>query len=280
MFKRRFRLPSPALVISMLALAVALGGTAFAANSAVTAKKHKDKKADIKLIKKLAPTLSVKHAQSASSATTAANATHAATAASSTKAMNAVNATNATNATSAANATHLGGVAASSYLTNGGAIFVSTGSANWHSLNTPTDPIVFGYFDNSTTATATTAGNFYLMAHPSVPTALYGKELEVTSATLCYSASTNAKIEQVAVSRNTYSTSGSADSTNLVLDDKTRTGDACVVFPLIDAPVPLTSLDDIAFSVNVQYKSGGELDLGQSGVTLTPTTTAATAPKS
>jgi hypothetical protein len=30
MFKRRFRLPSPALVVSMLALAVALGGTAYA----------------------------------------------------------------------------------------------------------------------------------------------------------------------------------------------------------------------------------------------------------
>src|SRR5262249_14886584 len=53
--KRRFRLPSPALVISMIALSLVLGGTAVAASTA----KHSDKKADIKLIKKLAPTLSV-----------------------------------------------------------------------------------------------------------------------------------------------------------------------------------------------------------------------------
>ena len=51
MFKRRFRLPSPALVISMVTLSLVLGGTAFAASTAT----HKDKKADTKLIKKLAP---------------------------------------------------------------------------------------------------------------------------------------------------------------------------------------------------------------------------------
>ena len=38
MHKRRFRLPGPALVISTLALAVALGGTAFAANTTATVK--------------------------------------------------------------------------------------------------------------------------------------------------------------------------------------------------------------------------------------------------
>src|SRR4051794_11605828 len=55
MFK--LRLPSPALVVSMLALALALGGSAVAATTA------DDTRADTKLIKKLAPTLSVRHAQ-------------------------------------------------------------------------------------------------------------------------------------------------------------------------------------------------------------------------
>ena len=71
MFKRRFRLPSPAVVIAMVALFAALGGTSFAATKVITAK-HKDAKADTKLVKKLAPLLSVKHAKSADSATTAA----------------------------------------------------------------------------------------------------------------------------------------------------------------------------------------------------------------
>jgi hypothetical protein len=270
MFKRRFRLPSSALVVAMLALAVALGGTAFAANSAAMKTKHKDKKADTKLIKKLAPTLSVKHAKTADSATTAANATHATTAGSATKA------TTATNATNAANAADLGGVPASSYVTNAGSIFVSTGASNWHTLNS-TDPVSFFYGDNGTGATATTAGDFDLVAHPSFPTALYGKSLELTSATLCYSASTNAKIDLIEVAQNTYTNSGIGDNNIFVVSNKTRTGSACVVFPVSGTPAPLTSLDDISISLDVVFKSGGELDLGASGVTLTPTSTAATA---
>ena len=69
MLKRRFRLPSPALVISMVTLSLVLGGTAVAAATA----KHKDAKADTKLVKKLAPSLSVKHATTADNATNAAN---------------------------------------------------------------------------------------------------------------------------------------------------------------------------------------------------------------
>jgi len=91
MFKSRFRLPSPALVLSMVALILVLGGTAFAASTAL----HTDKKADTKLVKKLAPSLSVKHAETANSATSAANATHA------------------TSADSATNASAVGGLTAS-----------------------------------------------------------------------------------------------------------------------------------------------------------------------
>jgi hypothetical protein len=96
MYKRKFRLPSPALVISMVTLSLVLGGTAFAASTA----KHKDARADTKLVKKLAPKLSVKHAK------TATNANHANTA------------DNATTATTADNATNLGGQPASAYLTS------------------------------------------------------------------------------------------------------------------------------------------------------------------
>ena len=48
----------------MVALFIALGGTSFAASKVITAK-HKDAKADTKLVKKLAPKLSVKHAKTA-----------------------------------------------------------------------------------------------------------------------------------------------------------------------------------------------------------------------
>jgi hypothetical protein len=92
--KRRLKAPSPAVVISLIALFVALGGTSLAASKVITTK-HKDAKADRKLIRKMAPTLSVKHAGTANSATTAASATHASSAA---------NATHATSATTAGSA--------------------------------------------------------------------------------------------------------------------------------------------------------------------------------
>jgi hypothetical protein len=72
MFTRRFRLPSPALVVSMVALCVVLGGSVAAASTAT----HSGNKAIVKLIKKLAPSLSVKHAKTAGSATTATSATN------------------------------------------------------------------------------------------------------------------------------------------------------------------------------------------------------------
>ena len=111
MFKRRFRLPSPALVISMVTLSLVLGGTAVAATAG-----HSDKKADTKLIKHLAPSLSVKQAKTANTASTATNAGHATSADTATNATNATHATNAGHATtadSAANATGLAGPLAS-----------------------------------------------------------------------------------------------------------------------------------------------------------------------
>ena len=264
MFKRRFRLPSPALVISMVALALVLGGTAVAASTAT----HKDKKADTKLVKKLAPSLKVKYAKTAGSATTAATATHATSADS---------ATNATNATSATNAANLGGTPASSYLTNSGSIFISTGSSNWHSFDS-TDPIEWIYTSNATWASSSGAGTFYVTAHPSIPTALYGKNLKATGARLCYEASASAKITQVLAVDSTYSNSGIGSANTVVNDNTNRTDSACRTYPFSSA-VTLTSLDDLALLIQVAYSGASTLFIGQSGVTLAPTTTVASARK-
>jgi len=110
MFGHRMRAPSPAFVISLIALFLALGGTSYAATKGILTK-HKDAKADTTLVKRLAPSLSVKHAKTADnatnamSATNAVNATHASSADSATNATNATNATHASNATNATNAT-------------------------------------------------------------------------------------------------------------------------------------------------------------------------------
>lgn len=117
--KRHLRAPSPALVIALIALFVALGGTSIAAinalpknsvgakqlkKNAVTGVKIKNKAVTAaKINTKGLNVPNATHATSADSATSATNAT------------NATNATSATNATHATNADQLGGVAASGY---------------------------------------------------------------------------------------------------------------------------------------------------------------------
>jgi hypothetical protein len=71
------RLPSPALVISVLALIVAVGGGAFAIAASESKQDRKIARIARKAVRKLAPKLSVKHAQTAGSATKADSADNA-----------------------------------------------------------------------------------------------------------------------------------------------------------------------------------------------------------
>lgn len=113
---KRLRAPSPAFVVSVIALFVALGGTTYAATAlpahsvgtkqlkknAVTAAKIKN---GAVIASKVNPAgLTVPNATHARSADSAANATHATNADSATNAAHATNATSATNATNAASA--------------------------------------------------------------------------------------------------------------------------------------------------------------------------------
>jgi hypothetical protein len=125
MSNRRFRKPSPALVISLIALFVALGGTSYAAvalpknsvgtmqlkKNAVTSKKIKNHAVTAAKINTKGLTVpSALHATSADSAThatSADSATHATSADSATHATSADSATHATSADSASSATAL-----------------------------------------------------------------------------------------------------------------------------------------------------------------------------
>jgi cytoskeletal protein RodZ len=115
MFKHRLRAPSPAFVISLIALFLALGGTSYAASTVILTK-HRDAKADTTLVKKLAPSLSVKHARTADNATSAVNATNAVNATHATSADSATNATKATTATTAQTANVASAIGAVTYV--------------------------------------------------------------------------------------------------------------------------------------------------------------------
>jgi hypothetical protein len=193
-------------------------------------------------------------------------------------ATNASKAANATNAASAANAAKLGGIDAASYVKNTGMIFVSTGSSNWQALHT-TDPISWSYTVNATWATSSGAGSWFLTAHPSFSTALYGKNLSATAATLCYSASGSAAISEVDIYRSRYSNSGIGSPSLIASDATDRTDAACRTYTFT-SPQALSSLDDIGFVVQATYTGAASLLIGQSGLTLAPTTAVAAAPTS
>jgi hypothetical protein len=159
------RRPSPALVISAIALFVALGGTSYAAGElgrapAATPAKAKPKRKstsenaqDAALIKKLAPTLSVKYAKTAGSAVTAGTADTATNAVNATNALNAVNATTASQATSATTATTAITAASATTATD------ATNATNATSA-TNVDGHTFTQINATGTPTATVLSNF------------------------------------------------------------------------------------------------------------------------
>jgi hypothetical protein len=130
------RLPSPAMVVALISLLVALGGTGYAVTQlgqsprATAAKKKStpkpvsDTTADTTLVKKSAPGLSVAsaktatsagHAMTSDTASNATNATHAASATTATSATHASTADSATTAGSAAPSGSAGGDLTGSY---------------------------------------------------------------------------------------------------------------------------------------------------------------------
>src|SRR5581483_6542509 len=132
MSRIRIRRPSPALIVSFIALAVALGGTSYAAfklpknsvgsrqlrNGAVTTRKIKNH--------------AVSAAKINASGLTVPNARHASSADNATNAGNAINATNAINAQTAAVSNAIGGV---SYV-KGDVVTIPGNGSNPYALST------------------------------------------------------------------------------------------------------------------------------------------------
>src|SRR5262249_52930438 len=160
--------PSPALVISLIALFIALGGTSYAAiklpkNSVGTKQLKKNAVTGVK-IKNGAVTAGKINP----SGLTVPEATHA------TSADSATNAT--TSPTTAANASQLGGVAATGYVKNSGTIYVQEGHAGWQTFAS-TDPVTVTRYTNDQGMQSSTNGSHQFRIDLTIPTALYGHDL-------------------------------------------------------------------------------------------------------
>jgi hypothetical protein len=262
MHTRRLRAPSPALVISLLALFVALGGTSLAASN-VIASSHQDGIADTRLVKKLAPTLSVKRAKLAQTAAHAFAADQAGSA------------DTATNATNATNATSLGGVSASNYLQNKGNIYFQLGSSNWEPL-VSTDPVVITRFTHTADMNASATGTRIFRIDMAIPDDLYGKALAYDGVRICYHTNTGNDISDVSVWQVTQTTDGMGGYTEISDDPTIRTDAACRIYTPA-SPITLTSADQLSVGVAADWTTPAtHLDLGNTTAILSPTTTTAT----
>jgi hypothetical protein len=272
--KRRLRAPSPALVIALIALFVALGGTSFAAINAlpknsVGAKQLKKNAVTGVKIKKGAVTASKINP----SGLTVPSATHA------TSADSATNATNATNATTAANANALGGVAASGYVKNSGTIYVQQGHANWQPF-VSTDPVTVTRYTNGQGIFSTTVGSHQFRIDLTIPTSLYGHDLAFTGARICFGANTTSSITEVFVEKETETTGAPGPAPSLLVDDTThRTGGACLTYSGTSAAT-LSSSTQISIYLVANWTGSATLYLGSVTAILQPTSTVASLRKS
>jgi hypothetical protein len=266
--KRRLRAPSPAMVIALIALFVALGGSSYAAINAlpknsVGAKQLKKNAVTGVKIKKGAVTASKINP----SGLTVPSATHA------------TSADSATNATTAANANALGGTAASGYVKNAGTIFVQAGWAAWQPFSSD-EPVTVTRYTNAVGMVASTTGDQEFRIDPAIPTSLYGHDLSVAGVQLCYGASTVAKITDVYLQASSMTTGSPGPTPTILQHDTTNRTDAACRTYAPSSPLALTSTTQITIYLVADWTSASTtLYLGRVTAVLQPTSTVAAAPK-
>jgi hypothetical protein len=266
MHTRRLRAPSPAFVISLIALFIALGGTTYAATSlrpnSVGTRQLKKNAVTSSKIKNRAVTA----AKINPAGLIVANAAHA------------TSADSATNATNATNANSLGGVSASNYLQNNGNIYFQLGHANWEPFKS-SDPIVVTRGNATQGLTSSSAQQIFFTLDMAMPDGLYGKALAYDGVRICYHTTTGNEIFQVSVWRGTQTTDGAGGASLISNDITTRTDAACRVYTPA-SPITLTSADQLSISVGADWTTTGTtLDLGNATAILSPTSTTETTRK-
>jgi hypothetical protein len=230
----RNRLPSPALVIACLALAVSLGGVGYAATKL--------------------PRNSVGKAQLKA---------------------NAVDSSKVKNGALKRVDFAKGQIPPGS---EKGVILVSVPPQTWVQLGGSSLPMT--YFSDATRVTSSgTANDIFLGAEAPVPLALYGKRVRLLGAEICYSTSSDVKIDNVSV--NVLHQPSGPDTTTPgpeVIDPTDRTNDAACRVYTLPSPATLTGDDLVVLAVEADFTAATNLTVGRATVILQPTTTNAVTP--
>jgi hypothetical protein len=140
----------------------------------------------------------------------------------------------------------------------------------WYSV----DDITFENFSTHTDVIKATAGGTYISIQPSIPTVLYGRELQLVGVQFCYQATTDAFLSYVEI--NTFtSTAGVGDYTIRYSEDTDRTDSACREY-VLPSPVTLTIQDGVNFYIQIQWATpGSAFAISRTTFLLQPTDTLA-----
>jgi hypothetical protein len=151
-----------------------------------------------------------------------------------------------------------------------GLIMITPGNAEWVKWFS-IDDINFNYFSDRTEVIKATAGETYISIHPSVPTVLYGRKLQLVGVDFCYTATASTYLTYVEL--NTFSsTNGDANYSTHYSDTTTRTDAACRYYEITPSPVPLTKFDGVNFFISVHWNAGGtDFDILRTTFVLAPT---------
>jgi hypothetical protein len=150
-----------------------------------------------------------------------------------------------------------------------GLILVSEGFANWRPFYS-NDNVVFEHYSNATYLKKTTTGINFFSLHPSLPTALYGRNLKLLGVEFCYTASASAVFSYVEI--NTYTHTNSAGSRTLQFSDTTDRTDSACRYYVLPTPVTLTAEDGANIFIQGQWNTANSpLIVGRTTFVLAPT---------
>jgi hypothetical protein len=154
-----------------------------------------------------------------------------------------------------------------------GLILITPGNGNWLKYMAA-DDISFNYRSSHTEVMKATLGDAWISIQPSVPTVLYGRDMQLVGVDFCYTASTDTYLSIVELETFT-STAGEAHYDVQANDSTVRTDSACRYYEL-PAPVTLTPIEGVTFWVYVHWNAGGtKFNINRTTFVLQPTSTLA-----
>jgi hypothetical protein len=228
----REKRPSPAMVVAIVSLVFAVGGTAVAGVATISVLSKKEKKQTRNIakdeIKKAAPSLQVARAQNAGNADT------------------------------------LGGVGPGGFLPSSGSFQVQISSDEWET-QTATSSV------EPRTGQAQLSGSMtdeFFNAPLSIPSVVQGRATQINSIVLCYQVQASATLDRVFLWQTT-ATTGVFNSRDIPIDDETdRTDDTCRTYTGTGGSIPVGPNDMLQLIIRADYAAASYIAVSRLTVNM------------